>query len=138
MPNSQNWSIPYPSLNDAPDGPGQLLSMTSNLDADLQTVKASVPLLVHGTGLTGTYTGQTVKIFADSRAFTVDSNSDTVILALGSFTGLFSCIVSGASTFNVTAAVRMLQGNLVARIWSGASLVAPGAGVALSYVAVGW
>jgi hypothetical protein len=139
MPNSQNWSIPYPSLNDAPDGPGQLQALALATDTGLQTVKTSVPLLVHGAGISGsTYTGQTVKLFPGYGSFTVDSNSDTVILALGSFAGLFSCVIIGASTFNVTAAVRMNQGNLVARLWVGASLATPGAGVSLSYLAVGW
>lgn len=89
--------------------------------------------------LTGTYTGQPIKIITKAANFNTDANGDTVLIAAAEFSGGGILVANawGSSTFDVSVAVRMLTGNVVGRVWNGGTLAVSTA-VAMHVSAIGW
>lgn len=79
------------------------------------------------TPLQGTYNAaQRPRLYSRTYAATTDANGDTIVLTSAQIAGgaVLAPHLSGSSTFQITAAFRMVSGNLVARIWSGTTLAA--------------
>lgn len=72
--------------------------------------------------LHGVYAGQAVKRRIRARSFTTDANGDTILMPSADFTGILSADLVAASTFELTFSVRIVSGNVVARVWTNGTL----------------
>lgn len=73
---------------------------------------------VVGSALSGSgYAGQQVKRRIRGGNFVTDGNGDVILMPSADFSGVLTADLRSAGTQDLTAAFRILTGNLVARVW---------------------
>lgn len=86
-------------------------------NGSISWVRAEPVDVVDG-ALAGTYQGQQVKRRVRARSFTTDGNGDVIIMPAADFAGVLTAHMVAASTYELTFSVRIVSGNLVARVWT--------------------